>query len=380
MLFLIPVGTDSPIYRAPWATPALIFVNIVLYPLQSVVVPESLYLLEFGNGWHPIQWVYHAFAHADLGHLVGNMIFLLSFGLIVESMMKTHHYLVLYFLIAILDGFIVQTLMLGADGGAALGASGVIYGLMLTACLCGPERNVRWMTIIFYRVAFFEVPVLLNGMFYFMYDFTLWMLGDFQMSTPMLHFVGGICGLVVALVAYRLDWFELDGEDAISRFRKIFGKDPIVSKAHQERLDAAKKEDTFERVYKFGELQPQVDKLYQYLEEDRYELAKMKYKQIRTEHGKFFLKPHQMIQLINLGTREGDWIEVHRMMKAYLKRFQDNRQLILLNKARLELTKLKKPSMAHGTLAEIDFRELSPKNQTIFKKIRDHVDSILAGN
>ena len=38
-----------------------------------------------GDGIHPLQWLTNIFLHAGFFHLVGNMIFLWTFGFVVEG-------------------------------------------------------------------------------------------------------------------------------------------------------------------------------------------------------------------------------------------------------------------------------------------------------
>ena len=67
-----------PLSRPPWGTFSLIATNIAMFFIQDGVTTESLYLLRFGDGLHPIQWAMAAFAHADLCHLIGKHDFSVS--------------------------------------------------------------------------------------------------------------------------------------------------------------------------------------------------------------------------------------------------------------------------------------------------------------
>ena len=141
---LIPYSTDAPIYHPPIATIVLIVINVVCYfslcrweevddfsgpsktmlvevqqklqeALENAKTPEEAekiqkqlemfelvevdgqpegsrswssplnFILEFGRGWRPWQWITNMFMHGDIMHLIGNMIFLWSFGLIIEG-------------------------------------------------------------------------------------------------------------------------------------------------------------------------------------------------------------------------------------------------------------------------------------------------------
>ena len=53
---IIPWGTDAPLYHRPFATYALILINVVIF----VFVPKDAYedyVLMLGDGIHPLQWL-----------------------------------------------------------------------------------------------------------------------------------------------------------------------------------------------------------------------------------------------------------------------------------------------------------------------------------
>ena len=91
---LFPFRTDAPIYHWPIVTVGLIVVNTLIFVmgLQNV---EPL-LLQFGHGLYPTQWLTNIFLHADILHLLGNMVWLWAFGLIVEGKLGWWKYLLVY--------------------------------------------------------------------------------------------------------------------------------------------------------------------------------------------------------------------------------------------------------------------------------------------
>src|SRR5437879_9699033 len=97
---IIPWNTDAPIYHFPWATLGLIGVNTAVLGVLIASAPDiewiEPYLLTYGDGLHPVQWVTSAFIHAGIGHLVGNMIFLWAFGLVVEGKLGWWRFLLVY--------------------------------------------------------------------------------------------------------------------------------------------------------------------------------------------------------------------------------------------------------------------------------------------
>lgn len=370
---LIPCGTDAPLYRPPWGTLALILANSCLFLLQDNVTPESIYILEFGNGLHPVQWLASAFAHADPMHLIGNMIFLLSFGMVVESMMKLRHFLLLYFAIAILESIIVQTMMLGASSGGALGASGAIYGLMMVATICAPGKNIRWIWLYYYsRYTSLEVPVMINGVYYFMFDFGLAMFSGFAISTPLLHAIGALVGIGLGVVAYRLNLFLLDGEDLWSRAKEAFGGEPAVPP-----IEKTVTSDTLKRpvrTTRHVDQRQQVSKLEHYLAGRHYPLAVMKLTQIQRQDPGFRLTERQLIQLVNLGTERQQWAATLAWIDDYCQTYTRHTTRLRLNKARIQLVKLNDPVAAAETLQAIVPALLQPTERTFFDKLQKRID------
>jgi membrane associated rhomboid family serine protease len=169
-MIVVPTSTDAPIYHWPYATVALILVNIALLfaippeASQSPSLDENgdaiesarevsnfeRYALAVGDGqMHPIQWVAHNFLHFDFLHLAGNMLFLWSFGIVVEGKLGAVRFLMTYLAIGTLHGALVQALLRnsGLDSHAA-GASAVIYGLLAICMIWAPRNELSCTAIL----------------------------------------------------------------------------------------------------------------------------------------------------------------------------------------------------------------------------------------
>lgn len=100
---LIPINTDAPLYHFPYATIGLIFINCVCFVATGFALNERLldwWLLEYGNGINPLEWIPAAFAHASVMHLLGNMFFLWGFGLVVEGKLGWRVFVPVYLALA----------------------------------------------------------------------------------------------------------------------------------------------------------------------------------------------------------------------------------------------------------------------------------------
>jgi membrane associated rhomboid family serine protease len=115
ILLGIPTGTDAPIYHPPIATVGLILANVACFVSQGFGEETALqpWALDLAVGHiNPIEWLTTMFAHAGFGHLIGNMIFLWSFGLVVEGKIGWLRMLGLYLGIGISQAAFIQLIFL----------------------------------------------------------------------------------------------------------------------------------------------------------------------------------------------------------------------------------------------------------------------------
>src|SRR5215216_3010987 len=181
---IIPWNTDAPIYHFPFATIGLILANTLAFvAILSAEDPEP-WLLSFGDGLHPAQWLTNVFLHADLGHLLGNMIFLWGFGLVIEGKVGWWRFLLLYLGLGAFESAVSQIAMLGGSG-FALGASGAIYGLLAMALVWAPRNDMQCVAILGFRFFSFDFPILGFVTLYIGWEVVALWLNDFGMSSAM---------------------------------------------------------------------------------------------------------------------------------------------------------------------------------------------------
>lgn len=362
----LPYGTDAQSPRAPIGTYSLIATNVILFFLQDSLIPESVYVLEYGDGINPIQWIGSAFGHGSPCHLIGNMIFLFSFGVAVESCMRTWRFLAIYFAAIILKAMAwdISTWILGIHSGV-LGASGVIYSLMTIGILAVPNRNIKCLLTWFYclRWTTFEVPVMIFSAFYFFWDFGYALFTNFELSTPFSHATGGIAGLVVGFVVYQFGWFESNGNDLVSLIKearygpKVARRTPREILADKTKAEAKsrlpRKISLLDQQLKQGGLFPALDTI----------------TDIRRASPSFQPAEKQVIRLINLATRKQENEHAMFWIDEYLKRFTAISNIVLLQKARLLVVAFSSPAQALRELRKIDRRSLSLPHQKLFRQL-----------
>lgn len=103
------------------------------------------------SGFSPARLFTSMFLHGDFGHLLGNMVFLVMLGLLVEGALGSALFLAVY-LLGGLGGSLVSLALHWGEPGGALGASGAIAALMGAYCVLWGLRKVRvfwWAFVVF---------------------------------------------------------------------------------------------------------------------------------------------------------------------------------------------------------------------------------------
>jgi rhomboid protease GluP len=148
--------------RAFMPTYIIIALNFLVYAYTSIIGGDFLYTNEyivviFGqynrlvfDGWY-WQLFTSLFVHVNIVHVLGNMFFLLIFGLRAEDLFSIQEYLLIYFASGLAGN--VLTLLFGPDMISA-GASGAIFGLF-GACIIYMRRAVSQSIIGALMYAFF---------------------------------------------------------------------------------------------------------------------------------------------------------------------------------------------------------------------------------
>ena len=221
-MILIPFDTDAPARHHAWVTVSIVAVNVILH----FTVDADPYLLRYGEGLHPTQWVTSIFFHEDLIHLLSNMVFLWVFGLIVEGQTGPFRFLTIYLGIAIVQGGLEQSLFASEENSrGSLGASSVLYGLMVIAMLWAPLSKVRIFFWFWIRVNVFEARLRTIAICYVALDLlyaSIWVsAGHGWAMSETLHLLGAAVGLPLGLLFLKAGWVEsFEGDWLSLRTRK----------------------------------------------------------------------------------------------------------------------------------------------------------------
>jgi membrane associated rhomboid family serine protease len=162
---MFPIGDDNrEITTTPWATYALILVNVAVFfyelSLGSFELTMSNHRVDaFINHWgliprdalsvHGLVTIFTAmFLHGGIMHIVGNMLYLKIFGDNVEDRMGHGTFLVFYFVCGFL-AFVAHIMLNAGSTIPSVGASGAISGVLGAYVVMFARNRVRVFWVIF---------------------------------------------------------------------------------------------------------------------------------------------------------------------------------------------------------------------------------------
>lgn len=141
-------------------TYALIVINIIVFILQYMGIintnlyATSAYSIKMGHYWVVLT---SAFLHADIIHILCNMYSLYFIGVQLETVLGKKKFIVVYLISAIM-GSLASALL---SGGAAIGASGAIFGLIGAMLYFGYYYRLYLGNVVRSQI----VPVILINLF-----------------------------------------------------------------------------------------------------------------------------------------------------------------------------------------------------------------------
>ncbi len=175
---MIPIGDENPRTITPFVNYAIILVNTIIY-LYEYIVPSKVYdeiIVEYGfiparflQTFNFLPIFTSMFIHADLLHLLGNMLYLYIFGDNIEDALGHSGYLLFY----LLSGIGASTFHFLSDPLSpypAIGASGAISGVLGAYFVLYPLSRVRTLVTLGFFTTFIRVPAFVYLFIWFIYQ------------------------------------------------------------------------------------------------------------------------------------------------------------------------------------------------------------------
>lgn len=332
--------------------------------------PETFdpWVLQYGAGLWPAQWLCSAFMHGGVFHLLGNMIALWAFGLVVEGKLGWKRYVPLYLALAVGESALEQTLMLGMSEGASLGASSAIMGVLAIAAVWAPDNDFEC----FYWFGFFfmgttSVPILGVAVFYIGFDLLMAVLGGVLgggITGSFLHLLGAALGFPLGVWMLKRGAVDCEGWDLFSRYGKAKKKVETKPDPEAEARRAAKAEKR-----NAGAIDSAREQFDEYLASGAISAAlKLHQKKASVGDG-LRLMPGQLTKLIAGLQAEERWSDLAPLMVELIEQSPDAADKLRVQLAQICVMKLDRPGRALELLGRVDTKSLSEKQLTAAKRI-----------
>ncbi|MFQ5743223.1 MAG: rhomboid family intramembrane serine protease [Acidobacteriota bacterium] len=186
---MIPLRDENPTRTTPWVNYLLVAINVVVFIYQmelSLQGGSQAYVgfvqslaLRADHLLSPSLWFQTAvpapltlftaiFVHADLWHLLGNMLYLWIFGDNVEDAMGHIPY-ALFYLICGLGAALAQVAVSPGSATPMIGASGAIAGILGAYLVLHPGARVLTLVFLVFFVRIMYLPaIILLGIWFLM--------------------------------------------------------------------------------------------------------------------------------------------------------------------------------------------------------------------
>ena len=394
MFLFVPYGTDAPVYHFPYATIGLIVINTLMFlgfcqELDNGSVPEletpngkrfsveelAVYaendqddsviqigdeavdlskvkpvwtdgnigrgmMLSFGRGYRPWEWLTNMFMHAGWMHLIGNMIFLWSFGLVVEGKVGWLLFSGIYIAMGVMQSFLVQTLMFFASGGYALGASSAIFALLAVAVIWAPRNDFDTLLLIGFRPITFEIPILMFGFIYVAMNFAIWSFAGHGMGSEALHLTGFLVGIPVGFGMLKTGLVDCEGYDLISYWtgkegeESEVGKKPKIEKDPKSKSPEEQNASRMTSQQAIATMQPQIT---QAIQEGNVDAAVAIQRKLAKSHANVPWQQSQLFAIIQAYLKKKDYSKAEPLIEEHIALFDQRRFALQVSLVKLWL-------------------------------------------
>jgi membrane associated rhomboid family serine protease len=376
---IIPWGTDAPLYHRPIATVGLIVVNVFVY----LMFPTALYqdwTLVLGDGIHPAQWVTNLFLHSGIWHVAGNMIFLWTFGFVVEGKLGWWAFMLVYLGLGIVESAGMQLLMHTVEPTHLLGSSGVVFGLLAMCLVWAPKNEVVCILWLRFTPTVFDAPIVLFAAGYIALDvLTSGLTGVLManvtnrslgaiLAIVLDHSVGALLGFVVAVVLLKCKWVDCENWDLFAVMEGRQGKSKAAAGRAKARTHLVSAEYRDSKALKSKKKGKKVKvpvssiedaaavalrTMRRHLELGEFEAAVAVYQKSSRSLAGWHPEESDWVNLIQAVLDHNAWSDAALIMRDYLKRSPTPSPRIRLKFAQVLIQRLSRPTLALSVLEQI---------------------------
>lgn len=243
-MIILPYSTALTLAQPPKATYATVLICVLVFYLQlSTSISEQL--LYYPESWNPLTMISSSFAHADIFHLLGNLLFFMAFAPAVEAVIASRlHYvgIILFLSVVVSICYSLSIIIGGAEPLPSLGLSGVVMGFIGLSAFLMPQARIRvfWWYIVFWKT--FYIPGWIVAAFFIGLDtWEMLTAENYHGINVVAHVAGGIAGYL-----YGYFWMqdrksdikeELEDEIEEMKIEQRHGKSHSMSYRGRKRMD-----------------------------------------------------------------------------------------------------------------------------------------------
>lgn len=219
---MLPIGNENKPSKRPYLNYTLIAVNIIIFffffiqgwrALNRAIVSYGAIPAYILSGERLQTLFTSMFIHADILHLLGNMVYLWVFGDNIEDVLGHAMYLIFYLLGGLFASLvhICSTLLslfvrpipyvISELSTPAVGASGAISAVLGAYMLIYPNARIRTLVFYFFIVTVVSVPAYYYLGFWFIYQLLMGIISLTGLSSGVAfwaHIGGFIFGIITA--------------------------------------------------------------------------------------------------------------------------------------------------------------------------------------
>ena len=143
-MLILPYSSTLTLARPPVVTYAMVGLCVAVFLLQLNTGITNL-LVYRSDSWNPITMITSSLAHANFGHIIGNLIFYLAFAPALEILIgDSRRYIACMVTIMLTTGLMYSLVLIGSDWPrSSLGFSGVVAGMMGLSAYLMPRARIK---------------------------------------------------------------------------------------------------------------------------------------------------------------------------------------------------------------------------------------------
>ncbi len=215
---MFPLFDENPTRTKPYITWSLILINVLVFIWQISSGSYESIILDYGEipifvmtGQRLYTLFSSMFLHADIFHIIGNMLYLFIFGDNIEDRFGHIKYLFLYLIFGVIGGLAHSYITLMFNGFdifiPAIGASGAVSGVLGAYIVLFPRARVISVALLFYFIRIIRVPAIIFIGFWFILQPLYVLIGGTGVAY-WAHIGGFIAGFISALIAKLILKFQ----------------------------------------------------------------------------------------------------------------------------------------------------------------------------